>query len=260
MAATENDLDIYFTRDVNRSVVLHLFELEDEEEVQIATLSSIRNKVPYPKNAIFNTLIQLSLDGLINGQGLTGATGIFTEDISKDKSFVRLSNKGLRLAEKITQTAPFEEDEDNTSPLIDVVYDEESGDQLKIPVIPVPAAKTLSTSLPAKLPAKLAVPAANRYVSSKDNQEVAEIIGKVSDLIAAINEARTNDFGDKEGRIEELLTLDFMLKKNQICVPLVEEVMRNTVQYLAVKFSDVAIGQIALQVLKLAANAFGIQF
>tara|TARA_R110002110_G_scaffold60714_1_gene170859 strand:+ start:1249 stop:2118 length:870 start_codon:yes stop_codon:yes gene_type:complete len=103
------------------------------------------------------------------------------------------------------------------------------------------------------------IPATNRYVSKYDNQEIKEIAEDVANLISAIKEDRTNDFDDREGRLADLLALDFMLKQDQISVPLVETLMRQTVQYLAKRFVDVAIGQIATHILKLAVNAFGIQ-
>lgn len=107
------------------------------------------------------------------------------------------------------------------------------------------------------------VPAAGRYVSSKDNEiAVSEIRRSISDLITAINNDRTNDFEDREGRVNELLTLDFMLQQNQISVPLVEKILSETVRHLAEKFADNAVGMAAQAVISLATHAFlnGIQF
>lgn len=103
---------------------------------------------------------------------------------------------------------------------------------------------------------KFSVPAADRYVSARDNQPlINEIREKVAALTNAVSENRENDFDDKEGRLAELAALDLILSKPQISVPLVEKILSDTVKYLAKRFADAAIGQIAVEVLKLAASA-----
>lgn len=102
----------------------------------------------------------------------------------------------------------------------------------------------------------VSVPAANRYVSARDNQPlIKELREKIAALTNAVSENRENDFDDKEGRLAELAALDLILSKPQISVPLVEKILSDTVKYLAKRFADTAIGQIAVEVLKLAASA-----
>jgi hypothetical protein len=99
-------------------------------------------------------------------------------------------------------------------------------------------------------------PASDRYVSAKDNQPLFDNIrSKVAELSDAVRENRDNDFDDKEGRLAELAALDLLLSRPQISIPLVEKILSETVTYLAKRFADVAIGQVALEILKLTASA-----
>jgi len=178
----------------------------------------------------------MSLDNLIASQKLSNATGEFSENLANNKIFVRLSNKGIKLAEEITQAAPFEDG--TASPLFDVVYDEDSGEPLGIPIV--------------------AVPASNRYVSAQDNQLlVSELRKKVDVLASGVRENRDNDFEDREGRLGELAALDLLLGQPQISAPLVEKILSETVKYLATKFAENAIGLAANAVLIAAAALFG---
>lgn len=103
------------------------------------------------------------------------------------------------------------------------------------------------------------IPAADRYVSSQDNQSsVSDIRQKVEALTTAVQADRSNDFDDKEGRLAELAALDLLLGQTLISVPLVEKILNETVRYLAEKFVDNAVGIAANAVLLAAAALFGI--
>lgn len=130
----------------------------------------------------------------------------------------------------------------------------------KTPLLKANAKATAGQEIsnPQAVHSTLYVPAADRYVAAQDNQPaIAEMRKSVRDIVKTIQEDRTNDFDDKEGRLAELLALDLLLTQPQISVPLVEKIIKETVMYLAEKFADNAIGLLAVALIAQAAKAFG---
>ena len=130
----------------------------------------------------------------------------------------------------------------------------------KTPLLKANAKATAGQEIsnPQAVHSTLYVPAADRYVAAQDNQPaIAEMRKSVRDIVKTIQEDRTNDFDDKEGRLAELLALDLLLTQPQISVPLVEKIIKETVMYLAEKFADNAIGLLAGALIAQAAKAFG---
>ena len=104
------------------------------------------------------------------------------------------------------------------------------------------------------------IPGSDRFVSRSDNQtDVDHLQSKVKELIREVEENRENDFPEKEGVLGELATIELQLCQPQISVPLMQTLFEQSVAWLAKKFAEVAIGQIALEALKLAAHLFGIR-
>lgn len=245
----EEESDRYFEDGVSRAILLHLHELEDLDEVQFPTLSSIHRQVRYPKNAIFNAITQLSLEGLIAAQKLSGASGQFAENLANDTIFIRLSDKGTELATEINDAMLVEGD--NSSAPFDVIYDAESEQPIADPVAAVRAAGTHPTSTSSKPPRNIVnivnegfglaetaeiVPAANRYVSVSDNQnsfdEIKAELSKIKNEFAKDHNKGELDLDNLDARLADIYAFEAQVDGGWVSGRVAQN-LKETLEYIA---------------------------
>ncbi len=92
-----------------------------------------------------------------------------------------------------------------------------------------------------------------RYLAASEIADhIEEFSEKLNRLQAAVEQNRQNDFTDKEGRLAELAALELLLTQPMISLPLVEKILKETVQYLAQQFAEQAVGMAASALLAAA--------
>jgi hypothetical protein len=121
-----------------------------------------------------------------------------------------------------------------------------------------PEGRTTPVVIPIPVPIEIQVPAADRIVPLDHNSDpYQKVLDALDELIRALRGANDyQDTDDKEQRIAEVESTKRLMQAPRIQARALAFI-KSSLMYLAKKFADLTVGQIALEIIKKLAEIIG---